>query len=110
MSAALLFGVGDDGENDIFIALDLEIKAPVARYPTLPHIERFAVLLGMQGRMITVLQQEAQLLGEGLSDERRHPRVVLVGLLSEAQLHERRFLAGRFARASSAATASRALS
>jgi len=46
-----LFGVGDDGADDIFIAFDFEIEAPIPRYPALPQIERLAVLLGADGWM-----------------------------------------------------------
>jgi hypothetical protein len=46
--------MGNDGENDIFIALDLEVEAPVARYPALPYVQRFAVFLRLQGRVVAI--------------------------------------------------------
>src|SRR6202041_2827671 len=89
--------------------LDLEIEAPVARHPALPHIERRAVFLYVQGRMGAVEQQEAQLLAERLADDDRQAGIVLVGSLRKPQLHGLSFL-WRFARASSAVIAASAVS
>src|SRR5712671_2431433 len=65
-STTALFGVGNDGENDIFIALDFEIEAPIPCYPALPYVERLAVFFRVQGRMAAIGEQEAQLFAERL--------------------------------------------
>lgn len=87
-----LFGVGSNGEDDVFIALDSEIEASVPRHPALPHVEGFAVFLGAQGRVIAVGEQELQLLAERSTDDGRQTCVILVGPFRKAQLHDRRFL------------------
>ena len=92
-SAAPLLGVGNDGENDIFIALDLKVEAPVPCYSALPDVERLAVFFRAQGRMPAIGQQETQLLAEGFAYVDRQARIVLVGVLGKAQLHFRRFFA-----------------
>jgi hypothetical protein len=81
---APLFGVRNDGQNDILIALDFEVEAPVPRYPALPHVERFAVFFRVQGGVSAVGEQEAQLLSERLADDDRQPGIVLVGSFREA--------------------------
>src|SRR5437868_4172631 len=108
-SAKGLFGVRNDGQNDIFIALDFEVKAPVPGHSSLPYVERFAVFLRVQGRMVAIEEQETHLFPERLSNDNRHVPIVLVGFPGEAQLHVLSLLVWRLARASSAAIASSAL-
>jgi hypothetical protein len=46
--------VSNDRENDIFVALYLEVEAPALCYSALLHIECFAVFLGVQGEMAEI--------------------------------------------------------
>lgn len=71
----ILFGVRDDGENDVFVSFDFEIKAPAPRHPRLPDIQALTVFLGLQGRMPEIGEEKAQLLGERFADGgRESPR------------------------------------
>jgi hypothetical protein len=99
----------DDREDDIFIALDFELKAPIPRYSALPDVEGFAVFFCAQRWMRAVDEQETQLFAERLADNDRQACIVLVGFFSKAQLHFRGFFAWRLARESNAAMAASAL-
>lgn len=99
----------NDGENDIFLALDFEIEPPVARHPVLPDSRQATVFFRIQRGVMEIGEEEPQLFFERLAESDWHACMVLVGLLRKAQLHGLGFFAWRLARASRAAIASLAL-
>jgi hypothetical protein len=65
---AAIFGVRNDGNNDVFVVFDFEVKSSIPRGSGLPQIRGFAAFLGPQRGMAKVGKQKAQLLGECLAD------------------------------------------
>jgi hypothetical protein len=63
-----LFGMLPDVFQPVGIVHNLEIETPVPRYPSLPHIVGFMVLLGTQGWMVKILGKEVELFAKGLAD------------------------------------------
>ena len=57
--------MGDDVEDNIGVAFDREIESPTPIHSGLPDVLAFVVLLGVQGRVVEVLNQKTSLLQEG---------------------------------------------
>ena len=54
--------MGDDGFQDVGLALDAKVKPPVSRYPGLPEVPGLVVFLGVQARISKIAQQVMELL------------------------------------------------
>ena len=54
--------MGNDIEQDVGVALDAKIEAPIAGHAGLPAVASFIVLPGVQRRVSEVLQQQQRLL------------------------------------------------
>ena len=81
-----LFRVASDILQDVGITFDEEIKTPVTGDAGLPTVFAFVVLLGAQGRVAQILEQEQRLLVESLLDFLGRLRIVAVEVRSAADL------------------------
>jgi hypothetical protein len=59
--------MGTDVADDVRVAGDAEVKAPLAIYPGLPNVSGFVELLGLQRRMLEVLHEQSCLFFEGFA-------------------------------------------
>ena len=57
--------MGDQGENDVGVSLDLKVEAPTSRDAGLPDIAGFVVLLRAERRVAEVLGKERRLSVKG---------------------------------------------
>ena len=57
-----------DVVEPVGVALDREVKPPPSRDPGLPEVARLVVLLGAQGGVAEVLEQELEFLVKGPLD------------------------------------------
>lgn len=64
----LFLGMGDDFEDVVGVANDLEVEPPALVDPRLPAIANFVVFLGMEERVVEVLKQEINLFKECLAN------------------------------------------
>jgi hypothetical protein len=60
--AGLYFGMGDDREELVGVALDPEVKAPGFGYASLPDVISFVVFLCPEGGVAEVLNEKVELL------------------------------------------------
>ena len=70
MTNGLFFGVRDELEDVVRVANDLEVEPPALVDPRLPAIIGFVVLLGVEGRVVQVLNQEIDLFEKRLANWR----------------------------------------
>jgi hypothetical protein len=68
---ATLFRVRGYALNAVGVAFDREIEPPILADTSLPEVLRFAVLLGTQGWVMEVPNQEARLFQNGALNVRR---------------------------------------
>ena len=86
-----LFRVVGDVVKDVGVVLDEKVETPVFRHPRLPPILAFVILLGAEGRMAEVLEQQQRLLAKLRLDIFGHFAVGPREMGGPAELH----LAGR---------------
>src|SRR5574341_457910 len=86
---ARLFRMGDQIDKMVHVTLDFEIETPAPIDPGLPDVPRFIVLLGPQGRMAEVLEEEGDTAVNGALDGRGGVRVACQEALGVDGAHYR---------------------
>lgn len=79
-----------DVDKDVGIAFDRKVEPPIFIDPCLPDPSRFIVLLGMQRRVMEVLDQEVRFSQEGTPDAERGVFDALLEAVGVEETHQRR--------------------
>jgi len=99
----------NDGEDDVFIAINLEVEAPVSRHPS-RHTYPASLYFLSHKEGCPIGQQKPKPFAERLPNNDRQARMVPIGLLRKAKFHLLTgFFAWRLARDSNAAIAASAV-
>ena len=85
--------MGNDGKDDVGVAVYLKIEPVRTIDPPLPDVAALVVLFGTNRRVAKIGEQEFELFVDALLDAWREIVIIAVGLRGEEEFHSLRFLA-----------------